>query len=129
MTYQKSFSVVKNVFLAIVAVCFLASCQDDEIVGSPEVASTSSAVTEESNISSLTVEGENTNFTETVECSSCTYVVDANSELIDGDQLGLKAGSVICLDAAKKYGNLSFINLRGTDQNPIVIANTTFAKN
>lgn len=58
-------------------------------------------------------------------CSKCTYVIPANQNTTDGapDKLNFKPGDVICLDAAIKYGNLRFINLNGTADKPIVIAN------
>lgn len=124
MIYQKSFSVVKCVCFAFVAICFLASCQDEEIAAAPTNSESAAVSDGESNIASLTITGENTEFSETVNCSSCTYVVDKNSEVVDGNELGLKPGSVICLNSAVKYGNLSFINVHGTTENPIIIANT-----
>jgi hypothetical protein len=50
-------------------------------------------------------------------------VVDANATVVDGAALGLKAGSVICLDAALKYGSLEFVNVDGTEEAPITIGN------
>jgi hypothetical protein len=129
MTYQKSFSLLKNMFFAFAAICFFASCQDEEIIGTSESAQTAAVSTDESNVASLTISGENTELAEVVECTSCTYVVDANAETIDGEVLGLKPGNVICLNQALKYGNLSFINLQGTAENPILIAKTRIVKN
>jgi hypothetical protein len=122
MTYQKAFSVVRTSLFACIAVCLLASCQDDELVPRPEDVETPVVAASESNVSSLTISGSNTEFVERVDCSACTFIVDAKSETIDGAQLGLKPGSVICLKAALKYGNLSFINLEGTEESPITIA-------
>jgi hypothetical protein len=127
MTYPKSQSLVRTVLFACVAVCLLASCQDEEIVATPADVTTEVAADEngniETNVTSLTVMGENTVFAQSVECSTCTYVVAENTDLIDGEALGLKAGSVICLDKAIKYGELSFVNLQGTEENPITIGN------
>jgi hypothetical protein len=127
MTYPKSQSLVRTVLFACVAVCLLASCQDEEIVATPADVTTEVAPDEngniETNVTSLTVMGENTVFAQSVECSTCTYVVAENTDLIDGEALGLKPGSVICLDKAKKYGELSFVNLQGTEENPITIGN------
>jgi hypothetical protein len=129
MTYPKSQSLVRTVLFACVAVCLLASCQDEEIVATPADADVATEVTtdengnSETNVTSLTVMGENTVFAQSVECSTCTYVVAKNTDLIDGEALGLKPGSVICLDKAIKYGELSFVNLQGTEENPITIGN------
>ena len=63
----------------------------------------------------------NTQFSDNVACSTCTYVVADDIATIDGKELGLAPGSVICLDAAKKYGNLTFVNVDGTEEAPITI--------
>ncbi|MEX1238552.1 MAG: right-handed parallel beta-helix repeat-containing protein [Cyclobacteriaceae bacterium] len=57
------------------------------------------------------------------DCSECTYVVPADSTVIDGKVLGLKPGSVICLNGAFIYGSLEFNNIVGTEDNPIIIKN------
>ena len=121
MTNQRTFSIAKKVFSAIVAVCLLASCQEDEMLAVSEDVETAAASTAEPNISSLTFSGSYTQLAEKVECSACTFVVDENSEVIDGAKLGLKPGSVICLKAALKYGDLTFVNLEGTEEAPITI--------
>ena len=56
-------------------------------------------------------------------CSSCTYVVPANTTLVDGLQLGLQPGSVIGLSSTIAYGKLLFRNIVGTVENPIIIKN------
>jgi len=57
------------------------------------------------------------------DCTECTYVVPADSVVVDGKVLGLKPGSVICLNSAFSYGSLEFHNIVGTAENPIVIKN------
>lgn len=121
MTYEKSFSVVKKLFFTLVAIGFLASCQDDEILAVAEDPQTTAASVTESEIGSLTITGSNTQFAERVTCSTCTFVVDPNAEIIDGQELGLKPGAVICLQTGVKYGNLEFTNLEGTADKPITI--------
>lgn len=83
----------------------------------------SAAGLKESNVGSLTIAGAHTQFTASVDCKTCTFVVSDKLETIDGKELGLKPGSVICLDAALKYGHLSFVNLEGTAEQPITIGN------
>jgi hypothetical protein len=57
-------------------------------------------------------------------CSSCTYVVPATAGIVDGAALGLKPGSVICLSAAIKYlKSITFKNIIGTADNPIIVTN------
>src|SRR6218665_3744868 len=46
-----------------------------------------------------------------IACSTCTYVIPANTGTIDGKALGIKPGDVICLNAASKYGSLTFKNI------------------
>jgi hypothetical protein len=58
-----------------------------------------------------------------VDCPSCTYVVPANTHVIDGLLLGLQPGNIIGLNAAIPYGNLLFRNIVGAYGNPIIIKN------
>jgi hypothetical protein len=122
INYRKAKSVVRTSVFVVASLFFMASCQEDEIVEAVEDAPTSAmAVETVSNIGSITIESANANFSDNVECSTCTYVVAENLETIDGKELGLAPGSVICLDAAKKYGNLTFVNVDGTEEAPITI--------
>jgi hypothetical protein len=127
MTYQKSLSNVRTILFSLAAVCLLASCQDEESLTAPKEPVIEAAADEDgnfkSNVTSLTIMGENTVFAESVDCSTCTYVVAKNTDVIDGKALGLKPGSVICLDKALEYGELTFENLEGTEANPITIGN------
>ena len=54
---------------------------------------------------------------------SCTYVVPAGVSIIDGKALGLQPGSTIGLNASIVYKNLTFRNLNGTADHPIIIKN------
>lgn len=127
MTYQKLKSPFRTTMFVFAAVCLLASCQDEQIQPQPLEQSTEIKTDEdgnlESNITSLTIMGENTVFLESVACATCTYVVSKDTDVIDGNVLGLKPGSVICLDKRLKYGELTFLNLAGTEENPITIGN------
>jgi hypothetical protein len=120
---------LRKVLFAAAAVCLLTQCtQEDELVGpvtSDEEISVEGNM--ETNISSITITGLNTTMSEeNLDCTTCTYVVAKNAEIVDGAALGLKAGSVICLDKALQYENVEFVNLEGTEENPIVIGNTSF---
>jgi hypothetical protein len=55
MSYQKSYSLLKNMFFAFTAICFFASCQDEEITGTPENAQTAAVSTDAPNAASLTI--------------------------------------------------------------------------
>jgi hypothetical protein len=122
INYRKAKSLVKTSLFVAGSLFFMASCQEDEFTEVAEDVTTSAtAVNGESNVGSITIEGTNTVFSDNVTCSTCTYVVADDIETIDGKELGLAPGSVICLDAAKKYGNLTFINVDGTEEAPITI--------
>lgn len=123
-TYRKAHTVIKSAAFVMASLFFLASCQDEEFAEVTEDMTTAAASAEvESNVESLTITGTNTFFTQDVDCKTCTYVVDANATVVDGAALGLKPGSVICLDAALRYGSLEFVNVDGTEEAPITIGN------
>jgi hypothetical protein len=122
INYRNAKSLVKASVFFVASLFFLASCQENEFNEVAADATTSATAVEgESNVGSITIEGTNTLFSDNVECSTCTYVVAEDVETIDGKELGLTPGSVICLDAAKKYGNLTFVNVDGTEEAPITI--------
>src|SRR5262245_53500286 len=57
-------------------------------------------------------------------CSTCTFVVPGDMRTVDGKLLGFNPGDVICLSAAIKYsGSITFTNVNGTADKPIVITN------
>ncbi len=58
----------------------------------------------------------------TLDCG-CTYTVPATAYRVDGQQLAIKPGAVICLKSGTTYRNLVFRNLRGTSSAPIIIKN------
>ena len=121
INYRNAKSIVKASVFFVASLFFLASCQENEFTEVAEDVATSATAVGESNIGSITIEGANTVFSDNVECSTCTYVVAEDLETIDGKELGLAPGSVICLDAAKKYGNLVFVNVDGSEDAPITI--------
>lgn len=71
----------------------------------------------------IVTEDLKTSATAIADCSTCTYVVPANTHIIDGLVLGFKPGDVICLNAATAYKNLLFRNIVGTAEQPIIIQN------
>ncbi|MEQ8470477.1 MAG: right-handed parallel beta-helix repeat-containing protein [Marinoscillum sp.] len=54
-------------------------------------------------------------------CDECDFIV--NSYSTDGEQLGIKPGDVICLDAAVQYSKIVFRNIVGTRNEPVIIRN------
>lgn len=125
MTYPKNIFSVRNFLFAAIAIFFLGSCQQEqELAEMSNDAQVAEAAATGSNIPSLTITGENTNFVGAVESNTCTYFIDANTRIVDGNDLGLKPGDVICLDAAVKYSSLEFVNLIGSADAPITIGTT-----
>lgn len=127
----RTFARVRNVMFAFATVFALTQCADEEIINEVEATQeiTESDATSDLNIGSITISGENTFVAEAdLDCTTCTYVVSKNATLINGSELGLKPGSIICLDKALTYGNLEFENLIGTSESPVVIGRTSFPK-
>lgn len=73
-------------------------------------------------VPNFTVSGSYTEFTEESDCSSCSYVVPADMKIVDGKELGIKAGSKICLQKNTEYASLEFVNIEGTFEKPITIS-------
>lgn len=113
----------KKLLLPLFITIFLLQCSDEGIIVVPVPDPTDS-------IPSDTIPNDTTSNPDPndpgdtpITCSSCTYVVQPNKNVIDGQSLNLKPGSVICLNAATQYPNLIFRNLTGTAQQPIIIRN------
>lgn len=116
----------KKVVLTASAVFALMQCSEEEIIPAAEVPAVEEVslteATGETTISSLTITGIFTNLSGAKNCN-CDYTVPADKEIIDGEELGIKPGNIICLAAKTKYANLEFINMEGTEENPIEIVN------
>ena len=96
----------------LVVCCLLQQCSEDQLVQStPAVQTEVAAAQTSATIASIPA------------CSTCTYVIPANTYNIDGTKLGLKPGAVICLNSATTYKNIFFSNLNGTPDKPITITN------
>jgi hypothetical protein len=109
---SKFLSVLKTSMLLLVACLLLQQCTEEELMVTPttEVVATNT-VTQSADLTTIPA------------CSSCTYVIPANTYNIDGTKLGLKPGAVICLNSATVYKNIFFSNLNGTPEAPITITN------
>jgi hypothetical protein len=59
----------------------------------------------------------------TLASCGCTYTVPSNAWLVDGKALALKPGAVICLKAGNTYKSITFRNIVGTAEAPIIIKN------
>jgi hypothetical protein len=111
--------------LSLTSALFLGmtQCSEEQIINEQQVAEdmVTEATSSTTDVASISVSGLFTEFAGEIECSTCSYMVDANEKVVDGKALGLKAGSVICLKKAVKYASVEFVNLEGSQQNPIVI--------
>ena len=113
---------MKKILVAALAVFLFSQCSEEEVIPVDQAASAAdNAVVPAQAAGSVTISGIYTVYEAINDCSSCTFVVPADQAVIDGHELNLKPGAVICLDKAIKYGDVDFINLEGTEQNPIRI--------
>jgi len=118
---------MKNILFAAVTLFGLSQCSEEEIAPQQtEVPAAEAVATEPVATGSMTISGIYTVYEDVADCKTCTYVVPADVVTVDGKELALKAGSVICLDKAIKYGDVEFVNLEGTEESPILIGTTTF---
>jgi hypothetical protein len=119
-------SILAKIFVPAFALFTLSNCSEEELTPEravqPVAAATTGVENQQEPVLSLTIDGTFTEFVSTKECKTCTYIVPANATTIDGHAIGIKPGQAICLDAALKYGNLTFINVEGEENNPITIA-------
>jgi hypothetical protein len=119
-------SILAKIFVPAFALFTLTNCSEDELTpereAQPVAAATTGVQNQEEPVLSLTIDGTFTELVSTKECKTCDYIVPASSTTIDGKAIGIKPGQAICLDAAIKYGNLTFINVDGEENNPIMIA-------
>ncbi len=54
-------------------------------------------------------------------CAECDHLV--GDAPVDGRQLNIQPGDVICLVGGRKYGRVTFSNITGTPGNPVIIRN------
>jgi Pyruvate/2-oxoacid:ferredoxin oxidoreductase delta subunit len=107
---------------AAIAFFAFSQCSEEEIVpAQAEAAYEDDAEISSDATGSFTISGVYTTYASVEDCTTCTFFVPATATEIDGAKLNLKAGAVICLDKALKYGDLEFTNLEGTEASPITI--------
>lgn len=113
---------MKKIFFAASAFFIFSQCTEEEIVPNEAKAPAAEAA-EVAQIAtgSMTISGVYTVYEAIEDCSTCTFVVPADMAIVDGAELDLKEGAVICLDKAIAYGDVEFINLAGTENSPIKI--------
>ena len=120
---------MKNLLLAVFALFIFSQCTEEEIAPDQAEATQTEAVSLPIEATgSMTISGVFTSYEDIKDCTTCTFVVPADLAVVDGKELGLKPGAVICLDKAIRYSDVDFVNLEGTEENPIRIGSTTFVK-
>lgn len=112
---------MKKTLFAVCALVVFSQCTEEDIVPAQTDASATEEALPVDATGSFTISGIYTIYESIDDCSTCTFVVPAELTEIDGAKLDLKAGSVICLDKGIQYGDLTFTNLEGTEENPIKI--------
>ena len=113
---------MKKILFAAFTLFIFSQCTEEEVAPArPEAEAFETAALPAVATGSMTISGVFTSYEDIQDCSTCTFVVPANLAVVDGAELELKAGAVICLDKAIKYGDVEFINLEGTEKNPIKI--------
>lgn len=114
---------MKSILFAAFTLFMFSQCSDEEIVptGATAAGATDIAPLPVQATGSVNISGIYTVYESIEDCSTCTFVVPADMAVVDGAELGLKAGAVICLDKAIQYGDVDFVNLEGTEQKPIRI--------
>ncbi len=123
MKLRKSFLTRAMVACAIVIAGFSCTTEDEFFEQSSPVQESASLFEEEADVTSITLEGIYTEFSESVDCATCTYTVPVDVKTVDGTKLGIKPGSVVCISGKRKAGEIEFVNMIGTEQKPIIIGN------
>lgn len=116
---------IKSALLAVCAVALLAQCSEEEIAPQQSLQVESTLPATAATTGSMTISGSFTTYEDIADCKTCTFVVPQNATIIDGKELGIKPGAVICLDKAEQYRDIEFVNLEGTEKHPIKIGTTT----
>ena len=113
---------MKNILFAAFTLFMFSQCTEEEVVPArAEAAPAEVAALPEQATGSMTIAGVYTVYESIEDCKTCTFVVPAGTTVVDGAELDLKPGSVICLNKAFEYGDVDFVNLEGTEANPIRI--------
>ena len=116
-------SSIKKLMILALAMFVMISCSEESLVEQPASieAEVPVQIVEEADVASLTVSGIFTEVSPDIDCATCTYTVPENVKSVDGTELGIKPGSVICVSSGRKLGEIEFVNTIGTENAPIVI--------
>ena len=118
---------LRNAGFIFIAFFSVIACSDQEqILNETEVPAPAKEVVsavneEEAEVASVTISGLNTNIVGEVDCAKCTYLVPDDVKKVDGAEVGIKAGSTICISKGRRLGEIEFLNVMGTTSDPISI--------
>ena len=101
------------------------NCTTQEDFVKPEEAQVVEAASPEgaAEVSSITVSGAFIEYTDQVSCAECSYVVPEGTTVVDGAELGIEPGDVVCLSKGLKYNAIEFVNVEGQAGKPIIVGN------
>jgi hypothetical protein len=115
---------ITKLLIATSALLFMAGCTENEFIEKPAAAAPEVAFvdpTGEGDVASVTLSGIYTEIVESVDCATCTFTVPAGMTEVDGVELELGPGSVICIGKGRKLAEVEFVNMIGTEESPITI--------
>src|SRR5688500_776398 len=111
MSMTNNLMSVKKILFAALTFFIFSQCTEEEIVPArAENPAVEMAALPAQATGSMTISGVHTTYEPIEDCATCTFVVPAKMAIVDGKELNLKAGSVICLEKAIQYGDVDFIN-------------------
>ncbi|HEY0744637.1 MAG TPA: hypothetical protein VGD40_24385 [Chryseosolibacter sp.] len=120
---SKTFQVIRTFGLSLAIIIGLSQCSEEQIVVEQRASDKPATVAtiETADVASVSVTGLFTEVIGDVACATCSYVVTTGEKTVDGKELGLAPGSVVCLKKSLSYPSIDFVNMEGTEENPIVI--------
>jgi hypothetical protein len=120
---KKAIQTVKMFLLSTAIVLTMVQCSEEEIIAEQVVEDdmATEMMSESADVASISVSGLYTEIKGDVQCSTCTYIVAASETTVDGRELGLRPGNIVCIKKSLKYPALDFVNMEGTEESPIII--------
>ncbi|WP_025742181.1 right-handed parallel beta-helix repeat-containing protein [Aquimarina pacifica] len=105
--------------LAIMFLCLIYACSSDP--DAEEIGNTPDETENEVDAPNINaIAPTKTNFS----CEACDHIIDTNTGVIDGEELNILPGQIIGLSGdGDPYKNLTFNNIIGTKEKPIIIRN------